>query len=179
MNLEKAYNRVPREELWHCMRASEIAEPYVRGVQDMYKECATAIRTAVGLTESFQVKVGLHQGSALSSFLFAVITDCLADELREEPPWTMMFIDDFALCSTTAEEVQGKAETWRQRLERKGMRVRRTKTEYMCFNDSESLGCVMLEGIQLPKVESFKYLHCLLPNNEKSDKEVKRKVETG
>ena len=69
VDLEKAYDRVPREELWHCMRSSGIAEPYVSAVQDMYKECTTAIRTAVGLTESFQVKVGLHQGSALSPLL--------------------------------------------------------------------------------------------------------------
>ena len=42
--------------------SSEIAKSYVRAVQDMYKECTTAIRTAVG---SLQVKVGLNQGSAL------------------------------------------------------------------------------------------------------------------
>ena len=30
VDLEKAYNRVPREELWYCMRKSEIVEKYVR-----------------------------------------------------------------------------------------------------------------------------------------------------
>ena len=33
MDLEKAYDRVPREELWYCMRKSEIAEKYVQLVQ--------------------------------------------------------------------------------------------------------------------------------------------------
>ena len=32
-------------------------------------------RTDAGLSESFQVKVGLHQGSVLSPLLFAVVTD--------------------------------------------------------------------------------------------------------
>ena len=35
MDLEKAYDRVPKEELWYCMR---IVEKYVQLVQDMYEE---------------------------------------------------------------------------------------------------------------------------------------------
>ncbi|KAK3566051.1 hypothetical protein QTP86_025033 [Hemibagrus guttatus] len=37
-NLEKAYDRVPREELWYCMRKSGVAEKYVRVVQDRVKK---------------------------------------------------------------------------------------------------------------------------------------------
>ncbi|KAF7649500.1 hypothetical protein LDENG_00140040, partial [Lucifuga dentata] len=39
VDLEKAYDRVPREELWCCMRKSGVAEKYVRVVQDMYERC--------------------------------------------------------------------------------------------------------------------------------------------
>ncbi len=179
VDLEKAYDRVPREELWHCMRSTEIAEPYVRAVQDMYKDCTTAVRTAVGMTECFEVKVGLHQGSALSPFLFAVIMDRLTDTLREQSPWTMLFADDIVLCGNTLEEVQRKTERWRKELERRGMRVSRSKTEYMCFNDKESSGTAELDGIQLPKVESFKYLGCLLQSDGKCDREIKKKVQAG
>ena len=77
IDLEKAYDRVPREELWHCMRRSGVAEKYVRVVQDMYKDSLTAVRCAVGTTDGFGVEVGLHQGSALSPFLFAMIMDRL------------------------------------------------------------------------------------------------------
>ncbi|KAK3542853.1 hypothetical protein QTP70_005435 [Hemibagrus guttatus] len=40
-DLEKAYDRVPREELWYCMRKSGVAEKYVRVVQDMYERSRT------------------------------------------------------------------------------------------------------------------------------------------
>ena len=85
-DLEKAYDRVPREERWYFMRKSRIVKKYVRLVQDMYEESKTVMRCALGTTKSFKVKVGLHQGSALSPFLFAIIMDRLTDEVRREPP---------------------------------------------------------------------------------------------
>ena len=75
VDLEKAYDRVAWEELSYCMRKSRIVEKYVQLVQDMYEGSKTVVRCAVGTTESFKVKVGLHQGSTLSPFLFAVIMD--------------------------------------------------------------------------------------------------------
>ena len=82
--LEKAYNRVPREELWYCMRKSGIVEKYVQLVQNMYEESETVVRCAVGTTESFKVKVALHQESVLSPFLFAVIMDRLTNEVKRK-----------------------------------------------------------------------------------------------
>ncbi|KAI5098826.1 vacuolar protein sorting-associated protein 26B isoform X1 [Silurus meridionalis] len=52
---------------------------YVMVVQDMYKDSVTAVKCAVGTTDWFKVEVGLHQGSALSPFLFAVLMDRSAD----------------------------------------------------------------------------------------------------
>ncbi|KAK3565057.1 hypothetical protein QTP86_032482, partial [Hemibagrus guttatus] len=94
VDLEKAYDRVLREELWYCMRKSGVAEKYVRVVQDMYERSRTVERCAVVQTEEFNVEVGLHQGSALSPFLFAIVMDQLSEEVRQESPWTMMFADD-------------------------------------------------------------------------------------
>ena len=49
VDLEKAYDKVPREEVWYCMRKSGLAEKYVRIVQDMYDDSTPAVRCAVGL----------------------------------------------------------------------------------------------------------------------------------
>ncbi|KAK3554099.1 hypothetical protein QTP70_019195 [Hemibagrus guttatus] len=122
-NLEKAYDRVPREELWYCMRKSGVAEKYVRVVQDMYERSRTVVRCAVGQTEEFNVEVGLHQGSALSPFLFAMVMDQLSEEVRQESPWTMMFADDIVICSESREQVEENLERWRFALERRGMKV--------------------------------------------------------
>ncbi|KAK3525233.1 hypothetical protein QTP86_024950, partial [Hemibagrus guttatus] len=127
-NLEKVYDRVPREELWYCMRKSGVAEMYVRVVQDMYERSRTVVRCAVGQTEEFKVEVGLHQGSALSPFLFAIVMDQLSEEVRQESPWTMMFADDIVICSESREQVEENLERWRFALERRGMKVSRNTT---------------------------------------------------
>ena len=181
VDLEKAYDKVPREEVWYCMRKSGLAEKYVRIVQDMYDGSTTAVRCAVGVTEGFQVKVGLHQGSALSPCLFAMMMDRMTDEIREEAPWTMMFADDIVICSESKEQVEEKLESWIYALERRGMKVNRRKTEYMCVNERQdnSSGTVKMQGEEVAKVEDFKYLGSTVQSNGECGREVKKRVQAG
>ncbi|KAK3515085.1 hypothetical protein QTP70_006316 [Hemibagrus guttatus] len=172
-DLEKAYDRVPREELWYCMRKSGVAEKYVRVVQDMYERSRTVVRCAVGQTEEFNVEVGLHQGSALSPFLFAIVMDQLSEEVRQESPWTMMFADDIVICSESREQVEENLERWRFALERRGMKVSGSKTEYMCVNEREGSGTVRLQGEEVKKVQEFKYLGSTVQSNGECGKERK------
>ncbi|KAK3574719.1 hypothetical protein QTP86_015389 [Hemibagrus guttatus] len=157
VDLEKAYDRVPREELWYCMRKSGVAEKYVRVVQDMYERSRTVVRCVVGQTEEFKVEVGLHQGS----------------------PWTMMFADDIVICSESREQVEENLERWRFALERRGMKVSRSKTEYMCVNEREGSGTVRLQGEEVKKVQEFKYLGSTHQSNGECGKEVKKRVQAG
>ena len=102
IDLEKAYNRVPREELWECLQLAETLECYITIIEDMYDGVTTTVRSATGLTEEFKVDVGLHQGSALSPFLFSIIMDKLTVDIRKDTPWDMLFADDIVLCSQIA-----------------------------------------------------------------------------
>ncbi|KAJ8375265.1 hypothetical protein SKAU_G00058450 [Synaphobranchus kaupii] len=178
VDLEKAYDRVPREEVWYCMRKSGVAEKYVRSVQAMYEDSVTVVRCAVGVTEAFKVGVGLHQGSALSPFLFAMVMDRLTDKVRQESPWTMMFADDIVICSESREQVEESLEKWRYALERRGMKVSRSKTEYMCVNGREDEG-VRMQGVEVAKVDEFKYLGSTVQSNGDCDREVKKRVQAG
>ncbi|KAK3541912.1 hypothetical protein QTP86_008102 [Hemibagrus guttatus] len=179
VDLEKAYDRVPREELWYCMRKSGVAEKYVRVVQDMYERSRTVVRCAVDQTEEFKVEVGLHQGLALSPFLFAIVMDQLSEEVRQESPWTMMFADDIVICSESRMQVEENLDRWRFALERRGMKVSRSKTEYMCVNEREGSGTVRLQGEEVKKVQEFKYLGSTVQSNGECGKEVKKRVQAG
>ena len=179
IDLEKAYDRVPREELWYCMRKSGIVKMYVQLVQDMYEGNETVLRCAVGTTESFKVKVGLHQGSALSPFLFAVIMDKLTDEVMREPPWTMLFADDTVICEETREEVEWRLESWRYALERRGMIVSWSKTQHMCINGGNDDKTVRMEDTKVPRVKEFKYLGSTVQESGGGEREIKKRVQAG
>ena len=50
IDLKKAYDRVPRQEVWASMRR-KASEKYVRVIQDMYEGSRTSVKSSVGTTE--------------------------------------------------------------------------------------------------------------------------------
>ena len=179
VDLQKAYDWVPQEEPWYCMRKSGIVEKYVRLVQDMYEGSETVVRCAVGTAESFKVKVGLHQGSALSPFLFAVIMDRLTDEVGREPPWTMLFADDTVICKETRKEVEQRPQSCRYALKRRGMKVSRSKIEYLCVNGGNDDKTVKMEDTKVSRVKEFKYLGSTVQESGNCEREIKKRVQAG
>ena len=159
------------------MRKSGIAKKYVRYVKDMFKRSEILVMCAVGTTESFKVKVGLYQGSALSPFLFAVIMDRLTDEVRREPLWTMLFADDIVICEEIRKEVEQRIECWRYALERREMKVSWSKTEHLCINGGNDDKTVKMEDTKVPRVKKFMYLVSTLQESGSCEREVKRRVQ--
>lgn len=59
---------------------------YVKIIQDMYDEPRTTVKSLCGETEDFTVKVGINQGSAISSHLFALVMDQFSKGVLKEAP---------------------------------------------------------------------------------------------
>ena len=60
----------------------------------MYNGVVANVRTCGCITSDFSITIGLHQGSALSPFLFAIVMDELTRAIQDEKPWCMLFADD-------------------------------------------------------------------------------------
>ncbi|VFR02502.1 unnamed protein product [Cuscuta campestris] len=170
IDLEKAYDRVPREVLWRCLEA----------IKDMYDKAMTRVRTSGGDSDSFSVGMGLHQGSALSPFLFALVMDVLTQGVQEGVPWCMLFADDIVLIDDTREGLNDKLELWRLALETKGFRISRSKTEYMecrfSGRDTESEVEVRIDSHLVPKVDMFRYLGSVIQADGELDGDVGHRV---
>ena len=49
----------------------------------------------------FQFTIGLHQGSTLSLYLFALVMDELTRLIQDEVVWPILFADDIVLVDET------------------------------------------------------------------------------
>ena len=74
------------EEIWRTMREGLVPGKYAKLVQDMYTGCRPKVRTVAGESSKFNVEVGLHQGSALSPYLFLILVNVLTERVRKEAP---------------------------------------------------------------------------------------------
>jgi len=86
VDLEKAFDRVPREMIKWAMHTLGFEEWLVLAFMSMYTGAKTLVRTVNGNSTRFEVKVGMHQGSAFSPLLFVTVIKALSREIRVALP---------------------------------------------------------------------------------------------
>lgn len=138
VDLEKAFDRVPREVMRWALRQLNVEEWLVSAVMVMYDGARTVVRTPCGDSESFSVKVGVHQGSVLSPLLFAVVMEAITRGSRIGLPWELLYADDLVLIADSMETLIAKVNTWKDCLEKKGMKVNIAKTKVMISGEEKT-----------------------------------------
>ena len=131
------------------------------------------------MTEEFKEFKVLHQGSALSPFFFVIIMDRLTEDIRKDAPWDMLFADDIVLCRQNHRELEEDLEIWRNALERRGLKVSRSKTEYLRVGGVDDGEELKLQE-EVKKAKNFKYyLGSTVSNDGRCEEEVTRRIQAG
>ena len=100
-------------------------------VMALYSGARSRVRTIAGLSEEFEMKVGVHQGSALSPLLFIIVMEEATKECRKGGPWELLYADDLVLTAETKEEVVEMFKQWRGGMEKQGLKLSMNKTKYL------------------------------------------------
>ena len=181
IDLEKAYDKIPRNVMWWALEKHKVPAKYITLIKDMYNNVVTSVRTSDVDTDDFPIKIGLHQGSALSPYLFALVMDEVTRDIQGDIPWCMLFADDVVLVDDSRTGVNRKLELWRQTLESKGFRLSRTKTEYMMcgFSTTRCEEEVSLDGQVVPQKDTFRYLGSMLQEDGGIDEDVNHRIKAG
>jgi hypothetical protein len=94
---EKAYDKVASNVMWWALQKHKVSTKYITLIKDMYDNVVTSVRTSDGGTNDFSINIGLHQGSALSPYLFALVMDEVTRDIQGGIAWCMLFTDDVVL----------------------------------------------------------------------------------
>ena len=99
----------------------------------------------------------------------------------------MLFADDIVLVGENMEEVSQRLDVWRLALEGKGLRINISKTEYSYIEYEydereqvdETRSAMIISGVEVSEVESFKYLGSFVQKNGDLDEDVKHRIKCG
>ena len=91
----------------------------------------------------------------------------------------MMFAEDIVICKKSRKEMEQRLESWKYALERRGMKVSRSKTNYLCINGRNDDEAVKMEDSKVPRIKKFKYLGSTMQESGGCEREVKKRVQEG
>ena len=142
MDLEKAFDIVPRKVLEWAIRKKGIPEVFVRSVMSLYDGAKTRFRVDSELSEEFEVKVGMHQGSVLSHFPSAVVVDVVTELAREGALSELLYTDDLVLSSETIVGLRNKFLKWKEDLRARDWKVTYVTPKWWSMAAPQGMACL-------------------------------------
>ena len=118
----------------------------VRLVMSLYEGAMTRVRVDSALSEEFEVNVGMHRGSVLSPFLFAVVVDAVTEFARQGVLCELLYADDLFLMSEAIEGLLNKFRKRNGTFESKGLKFNLGKTKVMVSGDFTEHGFSKAKG---------------------------------
>jgi hypothetical protein len=117
IDLKNVYNKVTRNVMWWALQKHKVLLNYITLFMDVYDNVVTSVRISDRDTNNFPINIGLHQGSALSPYLFALVMDEVIRDIQGGISWYMLFADDMVLVDESRTGGDQKLKLWRRILE--------------------------------------------------------------
>jgi Reverse transcriptase (RNA-dependent DNA polymerase) len=182
IDLEKAYDRLPRKKVWECLRKRNVSRGLISRIRSTYEKNTSCVQTAVGRSEWFSVREGVRQGSVLSPSLFIIVMDELlraVEENEDADSRTLVYADDVIIWGESREEIQEKVNKWKVETEKMGLKISQEKSEVMTMERKKTprnrVG-IRLQEKELKETDMFKYLGSVITKKATIEEEVKQRI---
>ena len=107
VDLEKAFDTVPREMVMATLWWMGVPEAEVRMVEGMYEKTTARVVMGEGASEAFGVKIGPRQGCVLSPLLFIFVQDLISrNTVMKDAMEKLLYADDLVLVANGKQELQ-------------------------------------------------------------------------
>jgi len=104
-----------------------------------YTGAKRVVKTVFGNSKCFEVKVSMHQGSALSPLLFVIVMEALSREFRVALPWELLYVDDLVVIAETEGDLIKRLNECKDLVENRDMRVNMNKTKVMISGEQQQV----------------------------------------
>ncbi|GAA6082711.1 uncharacterized protein LOC111191400, partial [Tachysurus ichikawai] len=184
VDLEKAFDCVPRGDLWGVLWEYGVRGPLLRAVRSLYDRSRSLVRIAGSKSDLFPVHVGLRQGCPLSPVLFITYMDRISRRslgpegvrFGDHRILSLLFADDVVLLASSNQDLQRALGRFAAECEAAGMRISTSKSEAMVLSRKRVACSLQVGGELLPQVEEFKYLGVSFTSEGRMEREIDRRI---
>jgi len=177
VDLKKAFDKLKYNSVWDRVKKIKGGNNVCKMIKEMYLEQKKKVCWNKNFSDSFQVDVGVKQGSPLSPFLFAIVMDEVIEEIHELRVGCeidgmkiniIVYADDIVLLGPTKMAIQKMLKLLIRVLKLKGLEVNKEKTVAMEFKKGRKVfnqSNIKTEVGDIKWVTEIKYLGIFLQSD--------------
>lgn len=191
VDIEKAFDSIPRKEIWNSLEQRGISNKLEKAIYSLYRNTRNYVRRGNLQSEEFVTKEGLRQGGVLSPTLFNIVLDDVIKETKSKTRKLQVgyrnmkivelvecaFADDLMIYGKNEKELQMNLEIWKTALEKRSLRVNVAKTKVMTIGKKEANMEIKLDGKIVEQIEVFKYLGVSIHKDGREEAEINNRIE--
>jgi len=173
LDLEKAFDRVNRNQLWQILNRRGIPYYLIEVIKSLYKNTSVQIEAGRKILDKIFIKQGV-QGCNLSPALFNIYIDDLLRSWKHKADAgimlkrnlylnTLLFTDDQVLIQDSEDKFQKSVYILNQMSKDYNLEISRDKTKIMALKGKHLVRSkIEIDGSILEQVKQFNYLGCEL-----------------
>lgn len=179
IDFRKAFDTVWHEGLFLKLQRAGINGKIYDLIRSMYQNSISRVKCKNTLTDSIDIKQGVHQGSVLSPLLFNIFINDIGNTLLTDAAPILydskvnhlLYADDLVLLSTTEEGLQRNIDRVHEYCTNWGLTINTDKSKVMTFSKTGRIFKDRFRFVvgkyDLEYVNQYKYLGVIFTNNAK------------